>query len=147
MSGLSPYPQPSFLQASHTLHHNIHPNRPKVWSNNQGQPRCPRAHWNYSNEPVLTTFPLPHLYFPEELTVRVLAFRSLRLSFWWLTPPYKDNAFIIIAITEVLHLDGELIGSRGEQQGKLHKGGCMSSGTKDWRERENETGKKPSVWG
>ena len=44
---------------------------------------------------------------------------------------YKDNAFIIIAITEVLHLDGELIGSRGEQQGKLHKGGCMSSGTKD----------------
>ena len=142
MSGLSPYPQPSSLQASHTLHDHIHPNRPRVWSNTAPMPKNPLKWFKWASpnhiapaSPVLSQGTYSQGSCPQ-----------IPLSLFLVTDStYKDNAFIIIAILEVLRLDGELTGSRGEQKGKLHKGGCVSSGTKDWQERENETGKKPSV--
>ena len=142
MSGLSPYSQPSSLQASHTLHHYIHPNRPRVWSNNAPMPKNPLKWFKWASPNHIA----PALPLLSQGTYSQGSCPQIPSSLFLVTDStYKDNAFIIIVIMEVLRLDGELTGSRGEQKGKLHKGGCVSFGTKDWQEREKETGKKPSV--
>lgn len=43
------------------------------WTDDQGNPLCPRAYWNYSNQPSLNLHTLSHLFHPTEMIIKALA--------------------------------------------------------------------------
>ena len=69
-------PQLLPLSSSYTQGH--YPSTPGL-----GQPLCPRAHPNYSNQPILNLLTLPHHFPPSETTIKALA----HIAFLSLMPP------------------------------------------------------------